>query len=197
MVLITALAEIWKLISTLGNSQSFGHNGIDAHSIKSAGGHLIHHLQHLINTSLTKGKFASHWKLSKLTPCLKSQELDRTNVSSCLPIAALPTISKLVERCAQQQLVKFLEETNQLNKSNHAYCQNLSTTMTLMEVMDEIYMSTEEKKMTSVMQIDQSAAFNTVSHPLLIQKLEIYGLGGNSLEWVTNYLKEQNPICYN
>ena len=44
--------------------------------------------------------------------------------------------------------------------------------MTLTEILDKIYQGTEDKKMTSAMAVDQSSAFNCVSHQLLLQKLE-------------------------
>ena len=42
--------------------------------------------------------------------------------------------------------------------------------------------------MTSVMALDQSAAFDTVCHKLLIQKLEKYRVGPGARQWVESYL---------
>ena len=55
--------------------------------------------------------------------------------------------------------------------------------------MDEVYQGTEEKKMTSIMAIDQSAAFDCVGHKLLVEKLEIYNVGIGARKWVQQYLK--------
>ena len=60
-----SLLETGKLLDNLADSKSFGHNGLDALALKNAGGHLIRPLQHLINMSLMKGKFAMKWKISK------------------------------------------------------------------------------------------------------------------------------------
>ena len=109
-----------------------------------------------------KGKFARKWKFARLLPRLKGSDLPRTDTSSYRPVAVLTTSSKLVERSAQQQLLAFLETTQQLNTSNHAYRRNLSTTMTLVEIMDKIHQGTEDKCITSLMALDQSAAFDCV-----------------------------------
>ena len=123
-----------------------------------------------------------------MTLLLKSQDLDQEDVSSFRPIAALPTTSKIVEKVAQQQIQNYLEETNQLNLSNHAYRKQLSTTTTLIEVMDEVYLNTEENKISQMMTIYQLAAFDSVNHDILIQKLARYGMSQPVLNWCQDYL---------
>ena len=105
-----SLAETSRLIATMAESTSHGHDKIDSIGIKAAADKLSRPLQHLINTSLVKGSFCQKWKFSKLTPLLKSQTLDRLSTSSYRPVAALSTISKIVERAGQQQLLSFFRE---------------------------------------------------------------------------------------
>lgn len=45
-----------------------------------------------------------------------------------------------------------------------------------------------EGKYTGAMYIDLSKAFDTISHPKLINTLQKYGVSGNSLIWFTDYL---------
>ena len=105
-------------------------------------------------------------------------------------------ISKLVERVVQQQILHFLEQTGQLNSSNHEYRRNLSTTTTLTEIVGKIFQSAEEKNIAQVMQIDQSAAFDTVDHSILVQKLALYGMSTTVQNWVTDYLSYRTQyVC--
>ena len=188
---IISLAETSQLISTLGESTSHGHDRLDSIGIKVAADQLSRPLQHIINTSLVKAKFCQKWKFSKLTPLLKSQSLDRLCTSSYRPVAALTTISKLVERAAQQQLLSFFESMGQFNRSNHAYRKNLSTTTTLIEVLDDIYQGIEDRNMIEIMTLDQSSAFDCVSFPILLEKLKRYKIGENAREWISNYLTDR------
>ena len=73
------------------------------------------------------------------------------DTSSYRPVTVLPTILKLVERAVQQQLLDFMERTQQLNPSCHAYRKNLSTKTTLMDILDEIYHGTDKNKITYLM----------------------------------------------
>ena len=182
------LEETKGLVTSLAESTAMGHDLIDSIAIKLAAPLLIRPIQHLINTSLMKGKFSRKWKFSRLTPRLKNKELNRTLTSSYRPVAVLTTSSKLVERAAQQQLLNFLEQTNQLNKSNHAYRRNMSTTTTLIEILDELYQGVEDKDITSLMALDQSAAFDCVCPKILIDKMRLYNIGDDALNWVQDYL---------
>ena len=184
-----SVLETSKLLLSLSNSVATGHDRLDSMGIKGGGISLITPLRHLINTSLVTGKVAMKWKFLALSPRLKSKELNKFLTSLYRPIAQLPTISKLVERAAQQQLLQYFEESGQLNPSGHAYRKNLSTTTTLAEITDEIYQGAEEKKLTSIMQIDQSAAFDVINHKFLLEKLERYNIGLEARTWIENYLK--------
>ena len=137
-----SIADTLKLISSLAESEAFGHDRLDLVALKTVAAEI---------------KFVkSKWKISQVTPRLKSKDLNKFEVSSYRPVDVLTTVSKLVERIAQKQLLSFLEETQQLNNSNHAYRCSMSTTSTLAEILDELYQGTEDRKMTSVMVKDQS-----------------------------------------
>ena len=123
-----------------------------------------------------------------MTPRLKSTDMNRLEVSSYRPVVILPTMSKLVERVAQQQLLNFLEDTAQLNNSNHAYRSAMSTTTTLTEIFDEIFQGVEGKRKTQLLTIDQSSAFDCVERHILLSKLKRYRVGDDALKWIEDYL---------
>ena len=152
---------------------------------------LVQQIRHLVNTSLLTGKFAMKWKFAKISPRLKSNDLDKCSVNSYRPVAILSATSKIIERAAQLQLLYFLENTQQLNESNHAYRQTFSTTTTLTEILNNIYEGAENKMMTSLMATDQTAAFDTVNHKLLIEKLQRYKIGKEACDWIADYLRHR------
>ena len=183
-----SISETVNLIGQLGNSTSFGIDEIDALAIKAATVHLTTPIRHLVNVSLMSSTYANKWKLSKLVPLLKSKELNKLHPSSYWPIAILPTISKIVEKAAQKQILEFFEVNKMLNENLHAYRQNRSTTTTLIDLTDKLYKSIDENKIASVMTIDQSAAFDCVPHQTLVDKLRIYNVGEDVLKWIQSYL---------
>ena len=100
----------------------------------------------------------------------------------------MPTISKLVEKAAQSQLLEFMEVNKLLNDNSHAYRAGLSTTTTILDLTDRIYESIDENKLASLMTLDQSAAFDCVPHNVLLQKLQLYNLDKSATKWLESYL---------
>ena len=164
------LSETIQLVSGLGNSTSAGIDYIDALAIKSAIVSLASPLRHLINTSLSTSTYANRWKISKILPLLKSPEMNKMLPSSFRPIAILPTVSKLVEKAAQSQMLEYMTVNNMLNDSSHAYRKGYSTTMAMLEISEELFKAAEEKKISAIMTLDQSAAFDCVHHDILTEK---------------------------
>ena len=187
-----SLEETEKLISTLSNSTASGFDGLDALAIKSAKKGLVIPVRHLINASIKSSKFSMKWKIAEISPRLKSKDLDRNITSSYRPVSVLPTISKIVERVAQQQLLRYMEDTGQLNHGCHAYRKALSTMTTLIDILDEVYTGTENNMFTSIMAIDQTAAFECVNWELLIEKLERYNVGPRAIAWIRDYLTRRS-----
>ena len=147
-------------MANLTNSVSFGHDELDSLTIKLILPQILIPLNHLINESLSQSTFAMKWKLAKVLPLLKEKDSNRLDPAQYRPISLLPTIGKIVERAAQTQLLEFLENTCQLNGSSHAYRSGLSTTTTLAEICENIYRGVEDREISEIMTLDQSAAFN-------------------------------------
>ena len=186
-----SLNETVQLLSRLGNSTSLGIDSIDALSIKAAAVDLALPIQHLVNVSLRSAVFANRWKLSKLLPLLKSKELSKLSPGSYRPIAILPAVSKLIEKAAQSQLLKYFEDNKMLNDCTHAYRKGYSTSTTLIEITDRLYEAINENKLASVMTLDQLAAFDCVLHSILIEKLRIYNIDESAIEWIASYLHDR------
>ena len=93
------------------------------------------------------------------------------------------------------RLVKFLENGNKLYNSQHAYRQYHSTTTALVEITEFLHTELEKKNVPAVVATDLSKAFDSVSHSLLLQKLENLGLHKISTAWVASYLSERTQSC--
>ena len=186
------LLETATLIKNLSNSSSRGIDEIDSISIKTAAVILLKPIQHVINLSIRNSCFPMKWKLGRIKPLLKSNDLDQLTPGSFRPICLLPCISKMTEKVIQQQLLKHLEETGQLHRDHHAYREKLNTTTALLQITDMMYKSTDSNSITVTMSVDMSAAFDMVSHELLLRKLPLYKIGPQTQEWIRSYLQSRS-----
>ena len=105
---------------------------------------------------------------------------------------SVPTVSSKIVKCAAvNRLVKYLEDENKLYNSQHAYRQYHSTTSALVEITEFLHKELEKKNVPAIVATDLSKAFDSVSHGLLLEKLENLGLHKTCTEWIGLYLSER------
>ena len=57
--------------------------------------------------------------------------------------------------------------------------------------MNSVYVAADQKKATVLVDLDLSAAFNTINHDVLISRLESqFGVDGDAFSWLPSYLTE-------
>ena len=142
----------------------------------------------IINQSLQTGVFPSSFKKAVITPLLKKPSLDCI-FKNYRPISNLSFISKVLEKVVAAQLTSHLTEHHLLETFQSAYRQHHSTETALLRVQNDILCALDSQCTVLLLLIDLSAAFDTVDHQILLQRLETcFGLSGNVLHWFTSYL---------
>ncbi len=73
----------------------------------------------------------------------------------------------------------------------------LSTTTALAQVCDTAQEASDKKEIAAAIAIDESAAFDSLSKEILLDKLRMYKMHEDTIGWIRDYLEAQNPICHN
>ena len=142
----------------------------------------------LVNTSLTNAEVSEGFKEAKLRPLLKKSGLD-TTFKNYRPVSNLSFISKLIEKVVCEQLTRYTQSTGKTEPLQSAYKVDHSTEMALLRVKSDIIKNMDQDKVTCLILLDLSAAFDTVDHELLLNHLNYrYGVTGQALEWIHSYL---------
>lgn len=110
------------------------------------------------------------------------------DIANYRPLSILPTLSKIFERAAANQIIAYLENNNKINRNQHAYRSKHSTITCLVEVLDHIYKLFDQKRCSAIVSLDLSKAFDSISHTLLLHKLTKLGVGEGILKWTKSYL---------
>ena len=184
---ITSLDTL-KIIKELGNTTSSAHDRLDALALKHGAAVLHGPLTHVINTSIRTSKFASRWKIGKLLPLHKGKGLSMNDPKSFRPISLLPVIGKVIERVLQPQILEFMETSGQLSANHHSYRKLHSTATAMLQISDAIFAGCNANKITTLITLDQSAAFDVLRHDILRKKLKLYNFGDEALSWVDSFL---------
>ena len=122
--------------------------------------HILTPLRHICNTSLSQGVFPDEMKIARIIPLFKSG--DKQNVSNYRPISLLPQFSKILEKIFNNRLMNFLNSNNLLYLRQYGFRKNMSTSMAIMELVENITNAMDNGKFTIGVFIDLKKAFDTV-----------------------------------
>ena len=177
---------------TLGNTTSAANDRLDALAIKHGAKILHGPITHIINCSIRTLKFATKWKIGKLLPLHKGKGLDPLDPKSYRPISILPVIGKITERILQKQIMNYMESSGQINDNIHSYRKQHSTVSSMLQLSDAVFNGCNDNKITTLVTLDQSAAFDVIKFKTLRDKLQLYNFDESTLKWLDTYLNHRS-----
>jgi len=184
--------DVRRLISTVPNKSS-PVDCILTSVIKSCPDVFAPVIAHLAKLSFSEGKFPTRYKTASFTPLLKKKELNPDVASNYRPISNLHTISKMLERLFMARMQPHVESCANFNRYQSAYGRGHSTETTLLRVLDDAYHAADNHSRSLLLQLDLSAAFDTLDKLTLLRRLyHTFGIHGTSHKWVDSYLNERS-----
>ena len=89
--------------------------------------------------------------------------------------------------------MSYLNNSNLLPTHQSAYRRHHSTETAVTKVYSDILGAADDGKLSFLILLDPSAAFDSVDHSILLKLLEsTYGFDGLRLEWFKNYLSDRS-----
>lgn len=156
-------------------------------------------ITYICNRSFAEGCLPVPQKTALVNPLLKKANLDPSDLKSYRPISNLPFLSKLMERCVNLQLVEYLNYNLLFPERQSAYRSYHSTETALLKTYSDWVEAIDEGDVVLLTLLDMSAAFDTVDHVILLERLaKQYGIGGLANQWLGSYLADrQQMVVYN
>ena len=186
--------KVEKIIAGLKNSKTAGTDFLDTTAIKMISQDIVPAITHIVNLSIRYSKFPEAWKYAKIIPLHKKDDI--LNPKNYRPVAILPILSKILERAIFEQVVEYFENNHLFHPNHHGFRKHHNTCTALLQMYDGWVEAADRGDLTGVCLLDMSAAFDTVNHSLLLQKLRLYGFSQDSLEWMSSYLSGRNQsVC--
>ena len=150
---------------------------------------LIKPITSIVNMSLSEGSFPSAFKHALVKPLLKKHNLPQDELSSYRPISNLNFISKVLERIIHARISSHLESFPSITPFQSAYRQFHSTETALLRIQNDLLLAINKQKVSALVLLDLSAAFDTIDHKILLSRLSsFYGLSSTALNLIASYL---------
>ena len=189
--------ELENLLKKVNVNKSSAIPDIKAQVMVHAFSHQIERVVRMYNGSLTQCTFPYKWKKATIVPLPKIA--NPKTVTDMRPISLLPFPGKIMEMIVSKRLKTYLDVNQLLSKKQHGFRKKKSTLSAIVEFLHDVYQDQLLMQDTYVVFLDLKKAFDTVSHKILLNKLQVLGLDQNSILWFKSYLhnRTQKTIINN
>ena len=184
--------EIKKLILS-SSSKSCDLDPITTSVLKNCLDILITPITDIINISMETSTFPQNFKEAHVRPLLKKTSLPKNELQNYKPVSNLSFISKILEKIVANRLQAHIKNNHLSNPLQSAYSKHHSTESALLKVHNDIIISMDKGEVTALTLLDLSAAFDTIDHTTLTDRLsDWYGISGQAQTWFSSYLQNRH-----
>eukprot|EP00662_Eupelagonemidae_sp_cell21_P057186 gene57186-biopygen88313 len=148
------------------------------------GEHIARVVNAVIETEWPKG-----WKSAEVMPLWKKKG-STNDPTKYRPVALLPAISRVVERVLAKQLKEHVRRAKLMPLFQHGFVPGRSCETAVMQLVDLVATARDRGETVYVASADCSAAFDTIDHEIMLERLERQaGIGGTALKLIASYLE--------
>ena len=133
-------------------------------------------LTDIINCSLATSTFPNVWKEAEVIPLLK--EGDHAEASNNRPLSLLAVASKVCERVVLNKFSSYVSMNSRLTSHQIGNRKHHSTETRNILVSDTILEAMDKSRMSALILLNLSKAFDSIGHSMLLHKLN----------WFSSYL---------
>ncbi len=181
--------KVGNILVALDKSKTPGNDGIHPHVLQKCAASMAKPLSLIFKKSLESGLVPSSWREANITHLFKKgSKLDAANYR---PVSLTSVPCKVMEKLIRNYVLSHLTDNNLINNKQHGFVPGKSCTTNLLETLDILTNILDKGKSADVLYMDMAKAFDKVSHRRLSFKLSAYGIIGDVLTWITQFLSNR------
>ena len=177
---------VLKLLKNLNPNRASGQDQISSRFLKAMSSPIAPVLTTLFQASINQGQIPDDWKTAYVTPLFKKG--DRAKASNYRPVSLTSVCCKIIEHVIHSHVINHLERNNILEDKQHGFRKRRSCESQLITTINDLAKGLNDKQQIDAVLLDFSKAFDKVSHRRLAIKLNHYGVRGNTLAWIQDFL---------
>lgn len=182
--------QVKSLILNLRNDCAMGWDNISDKVLKLSCDTLSSVIAHIFNCAIDSGIFPRAFKRAIVHPIYKSGAKD--DVSNYRPISVLSSLSKIFERILNKNLTNFMTKNNLIAKNQYGFRSCVSTEDAVIDFVNTLVNKIDNRLKCYGVFLDLTKAFDTVSIPKLVSKMELMGIRGVILNIFKDYLSDRS-----
>jgi hypothetical protein len=184
-IVFTKIAIV-KVIEKLKTNTAHGPDGLPPILYKSLKFQIAEPLSLLFKQIYQYGELPDKWKEATIRPIFKKGNSSDPN--NYRPISLTCVCCKLFESVVKNHMLIYLLDNSIISKTQHGFLKSHSTTTNLIESLNNWTQMLENKKNVKVLYVDFEKAFDKVSIPKLLHKLNGYGIKGQIFLCIKSFL---------
>ena len=157
--------DVSKIIKNLPSNKAPGYDKVTARVLKASSPVTVPIITNLINGLFSHNTFPNAWKMAEVIPIQKSGDYE--DPANTRPVSLLPIVCKVYERSALSQFRDFLDSNGIIHHSQSGNRKLHSTETALLHYTDELRKNMDDKKISVIVLLDMSKAFDSIRHDLL------------------------------
>jgi len=177
---------VLKLLLGIQPHKAAGPDEIHARLLKELAPQLAPVLADFFQRSLNSGQVPDDWREANIAPVFKKG--DKARAANYRPISLTSITCKILEHIIASSVMRHLEGHSILYDLQHGFRRSRSCETQLLSLYNDLTSSRNNRTQTDLIVMDFAKAFDKVSHRLLALKLEFYGIRGEALAWISNFL---------
>ena len=186
-----SVVGVTKILKELKTSKASGPDGISARFLNEVSDEIAPAMALLFNASLQQSAIPTEWKQAIINPIYKAGKMDRGKAENYRPISLTSVTCKLMEHIICTNINKHLENNGVLSNAQHGFRKKRNCETQLIAAINDFARALNDGMQIDTILLDFSKAFDKVDHRKLCLKLENYGIRGNLLNWIKDFLNNR------
>ncbi|PIK49022.1 putative RNA-directed DNA polymerase from mobile element jockey-like [Apostichopus japonicus] len=144
--------------------------------------------------SLSNHSLPSDWKVAYVAPLFKKGS--RSSPANYRPVSLTSVVCKVCESLLRDSVVAHMNRNNLFSTGQYGFISGKSCVTQLIDVLDDWTKSLDDGSGIDVVYTDFMKAFDKVPHERLLAKVRSYGITGDLLQWIRQFLyRRKQRVC--